>query len=78
MKTIRATIHSISVHSNQIEVSLSGRKYTHIADIADVNWFPADKNGNSVKGTLSVGTEIEFDGDINPKTRSLKNVSIIL
>ena len=78
MKTIKATIQSISVHSNQIELSLSGMNYLHFADTADINWFPADKNGNSVKGTLSVGTEIEFDGDINPKTRSLKNVSIIL
>jgi len=77
-KKITQTIKSISYSYNSIEVSLSGMNYAHFIHPKDVNWFPINKDGNSIKGTLSVGSTIVFDANISPKTRNLYDVEIKL
>jgi len=76
MKRTTAIINHIAISFNQIEVSLSGLDYSHYINSEDVNWFPINNQGNSIKGQLQVGTTIEFDSEINNKTRNLKNVEI--
>jgi len=78
MKRTTAQINHLSISFNQIEVSLSGMDYSLFINSEDVNFFPINKLGNSVKGQLQVGTTIEFDYEINSKTRNLKNVEIKL
>jgi uncharacterized pyridoxamine 5'-phosphate oxidase family protein len=78
MKRIKSKIESIAISHNSIEVSLQGISYLHYINPSDVSFWSTNKEGNSVKQSLSVGTEIEFDADINTKTRNLKNVKIIL
>jgi len=78
MKRTTAIINHIAISFNQIEVSLSGMDYSHYINSKDVIWFKINNQGNSIKCQLQVGTTIEFDYEINSKTRYLKNVEIKL
>ncbi|AEE26298.1 hypothetical protein [Francisella hispaniensis] len=79
MRRVRKTIEMLEVGYNEISVILGESDYDfwHFISPQDVNFFPIDKNGNSINGKLSVGTVIEFDAP-DTKTRRLYNVEIVV
>ena len=73
---MKASIQSISLSFNSIEVSLSNINYIHFINPKDVEWFSVDENNKSIKHSLSVGSIIEFE-IASSKTRNLKNVKFV-
>ena len=76
MKRRNGTITNLSLHNNELIVDMQGYFFRYFIKRTQVNWYPLDKDGNSIKGVITAGTVIEFDDEINPKTRNLQNVII--
>lgn len=73
---MEAIVNSVSFSFNRIIVELSGMDYLYFIDPKQVDWFPIDKDGNTYKTELNVGSSIEFDL-ISNATRNLINVKIV-
>lgn len=75
MKRLTGTVESISYSiTNGIVVSVKGMRYNSYY----IKPEQLKHGGNNCEiSTIVVGSKIEFDGDINDKTRNLENVVIL-
>ena len=82
MKRLTSQIHYIGVSYNRIEVTLDAGLLiggaVYFIKPEDVDFFPKDEDGNSVKCRLREGVTIEFDGGVHPAVRELKNIRIVI